>query len=434
VARETAGVLGAAFGGVAKYVEEGIEVVGSWSDGSRCLAPGTVAPVVAGTEFDRLRRNRSPIRSIASDRTADFGYAVSLSVPIEVEARIWGGLSVAAHDPGALPPGSEQRLADIAELLATAVSHTEARLQLAAQASLDALTGLANHAAFHRCVEIEAGRALRHGRPLALAIIDVDHFKFINDSRGHQVGDRVLEGVARRLSSVVRSEDVLGRIGGDEFALLLPETTAVEAHAVIERARELVAAEPLHDRTRVSISAGVCDVGHARSGDDLLRLADTALYWSKAHGRNVAWVYDPVVLDELSAEERESQIEQAQALTGIRALARAIDAKDTSTREHSERVAALSAGDRRGGRLDLRSRRPGPRGGAHPRRRQDRHPGRRPLQAGAARPRRVRDRQVARSARRGDRRGGPERRAGGLDPLAPRAPGRARLSGRPAGR
>jgi diguanylate cyclase (GGDEF)-like protein/putative nucleotidyltransferase with HDIG domain len=341
VAREAAGLFGVPFGGVAKYVDVGLEVMGSWSDGSPRLHAGMIAPVLPGTEFDRLLEG-APVRSEQSDRTAAHGYAVSITVPVQLEGRIWGGLSVAGIDPVSLPVGSEQRLADVAELLATAVANTEARVQLALQASRDALTGLANHATFHRRVETEVSRAIRHGRPLALAIIDVDHFKHINDSRGHQVGDRVLLGVAEHLNDIVRDEDLLGRIGGDEFGLLLPECTAVEAHAAVERARKLVAAEPMHGRARVSISAGICDLTHAASAQDLLKLSDTALYWSKAHGRNVAWVYDPLIVDELSDDERQSLIQRAQALMGIRALARAIDAKDTSTREHSERVAAMS--------------------------------------------------------------------------------------------
>jgi HD-GYP domain-containing protein (c-di-GMP phosphodiesterase class II) len=94
---------------------------------------------------------------------------------------------------------------------------------------------------------------------------------------------------------------------------------------------------------RVTVSAGICDLATAHDPDSMFRFADGALYWSKAHGRDVSWIYDPSTIRELSAAERAEHLQQSQALVGLRALARAIDAKDPSTRQHSDRVAALAA-------------------------------------------------------------------------------------------
>lgn len=217
------------------------------------------------------------------------------------------------------------------------------RADLLARAGADPLTGLANHRVFHERLAGEVSRARRYGEPLALVLIDVDHFKQINDSMGHLVGDRLLVEVADRLREVARSEDVLARIGGDEFALLLPHTGEVEAYAAVERARRAVALGHAVDGLRVSLSAGICDLATAHDADSIFRFADGALYWSKAHGRDVAWIYDPAIIRQLSAQERAEHLQQSQTLIGIRALARAIDAKDPSTRQHSERVAALAA-------------------------------------------------------------------------------------------
>jgi diguanylate cyclase (GGDEF)-like protein len=217
------------------------------------------------------------------------------------------------------------------------------RRLLEGRAFTDPLTGLANHRAFQERLHAEVSRAQRHGRPLALALIDVDHFKSINDLSGHAVGDRVLAALGARLGALLRSEDVLARIGGDEFALLLPETDDAEARLVLERARAELERGPLVDGIRVRISAGICELERAGDAETLMRLADGALYWSKEHGRNVTAVYDPETVHELSATERLDRLQRSHTIAGIHALARAIDAKDPSTREHSERVAALAA-------------------------------------------------------------------------------------------
>src|SRR5690606_35803853 len=109
-----------------------------------------------------------------------------------------------------------------------------------------------------------------------------------------------------------------------------------------ERARAAIAAEPFGEVGTVTISAGVCDIGHAGDAGELYRLADGALYWSKNHGRDVVFLYSPDVVEVLSHAEQAARLGRQQALQSIRVLARAVDAKDPSTREHSERVADLA--------------------------------------------------------------------------------------------
>jgi diguanylate cyclase (GGDEF)-like protein len=167
-----------------------------------------------------------------------------------------------------------------------AVANTEEVARLAADATTDPLTGLANHRRFQDRLRAEMGRAQRYGRGLALALVDVDHFKAINDAGGHGVGDEVLCGVAAHLRDELRAEDVLGRVGGDEFAILLPEARAAEAVVALERARRTIERAPFAGGAHVTISVGVCDIGHARDVEALMRYADGALYWSKEHGRN----------------------------------------------------------------------------------------------------------------------------------------------------
>lgn len=212
-----------------------------------------------------------------------------------------------------------------------------------AQSSRDALTGLPNHRAFHEALRREVSHARRHRRELSVVVIDIDDFRSVNQAHGHQVGDAVLTEVAARIAETLRSEDVLARTGGEEFACLLPSTGGQAAWRAAERARQAIEGMPFADVGEVTISAGVCDLSLADDEDALIRQADGALYWAKSHGRNVVYRYSPEVMDVLSAEDRAEQAERSRTLSAITALARAVDAKDPTTQRHSERVGAAAA-------------------------------------------------------------------------------------------
>jgi len=157
-------------------------------------------------------------------------------------------------------------------------------------ATHDALTELCNRRHFLELLDKELARAERHQRPLALAIVDVDHFKGINDEHGHIAGDGVLRQIAEVLRSHVRGEDIAARIGGEEFAVLLPEESPFGAHAFAERLRQAVAATPFAPggvprRLTVSIGLAWLSPAHA-SRPALMRAADEALYAAKDGGRN----------------------------------------------------------------------------------------------------------------------------------------------------
>jgi diguanylate cyclase (GGDEF)-like protein/putative nucleotidyltransferase with HDIG domain len=342
-----AALLGVDGCGVVEFSSpESAVVAGAWADGDGpVLARGTVLPLTPRDDLHRLYTEGRAVRvdrHASTKRAARMGYGCSLTTPVRVRGRLWGAIAVASIAPDSLPADAERVLDDFAELIGLAVANTETHAQLVEQAATDPLTRLANHRAFHQRLREELSRALRHDRPLALALLDVDHFKAINDALGHERGDAVLAAVAAALGDIARTEDVLARLGGDEFALLMPETSERDALSAVERAREAIAGIELAGGLRITVSAGVCGLEHACEADALVRLADGALYWGKAHGRDAAWVYDPEVVRELSISERADQLQRSQALTGIRALARAIDAKDQSTREHSQRVATLA--------------------------------------------------------------------------------------------
>ncbi len=154
------------------------------------------------------------------------------------------------------------------------------------QAATDALTGLGNHRAFHERSQRQVREANRLRYPLSLIMLDIDGFKAINDSRGHQEGDRLLSDLAEVLTEVVSRSDTY-RYGGDEFAILLPRTGNTSAAAIAERLRRAVVAHCDQQRVRITISLGVASFPNdARSAEELIYQADAAMYWAKSTGKN----------------------------------------------------------------------------------------------------------------------------------------------------
>jgi diguanylate cyclase (GGDEF)-like protein/putative nucleotidyltransferase with HDIG domain len=345
VAREAAALLGAGAAGILRFDSQSqATVMGAWADHEGGRYPsGTVVPVRPGSDAALARETNSPIRvdgHAPDSQVGRLGYTSSIVTPVRVGADTWGILAATAAEPMQLTSDDEQRLLEFGDLLATAIASIDDRAKLAAQASTDALTGLANRRTLHERLAAEVSRAVRHERLLSVAVIDIDHFKYVNDFGGHEVGDEMLARVARCLAEHARVEDSLGRVGGDEFAWVMPETSREQAMVAVERARRLIAATASR-QYRITVSAGICDTNASAHPAQLISFADSALYWSKAHGRNRCWIYDPEVIAELSAPERAYRLERTHAILGLRELARAIDAKDPATREHSERVAAL---------------------------------------------------------------------------------------------
>jgi len=168
----------------------------------------------------------------------------------------------------------------------------KARSQAHALSMTDSLTGLSNRRHFLQGVRRELLLAQRHQQPVALLILDVDHFKRVNDLHGHSMGDQVLIEISQCCTQALRTTDLLARWGGEEFVVLLPNTHREHAHQLAERVREAVAGlAQLHansEAVRVTISVGVAcaDPGQTATLDVLVQTADRALYEAKRSGRN----------------------------------------------------------------------------------------------------------------------------------------------------
>lgn len=176
------------------------------------------------------------------------------------------------------------------QVYVTRLQLQEANAQLLEQATRDYLTNCFNRRHFFTVAEAELDRAARHESPLSIAVMDLDHFKSVNDRHGHACGDSVLKQVVAVVQNGLRSSDILARVGGEEFCLLLPETDLVEARALTERLRRTIAATRFrHGDLELDMSAsfGIAQCGQdERQIDTLLERADRALYEAKRAGRN----------------------------------------------------------------------------------------------------------------------------------------------------
>ncbi|MCX5893421.1 MAG: diguanylate cyclase, partial [Deltaproteobacteria bacterium] len=226
-----------------------------------------------------------------------------LCVPLTASGEFQGMLALlnyGGQPDQTCPTEASQRLAAAAaKQISLAISNLRLRETLHAQAVRDPLTGLFNRRYLEGTLEREMARVKRKGSTLAILMFDLDHFKLINDSFGHEAGDAMLAAVGKLLGESVRQEDVPCRYGGEEFALIMPETTAETAHLRAERLRKLIGKLRLHNHSRqsmqVTASVGVATwPEHGATVEEVVRAADAALYQAKRRGRNcVVQAFDP---------------------------------------------------------------------------------------------------------------------------------------------
>ena len=178
----------------------------------------------------------------------------------------------------------------------------QAEKELVRMATTDSLTGLSNRGRFFELGRQEFARAKRYGNPLSVIMFDVDHFKSVNDTHGHDAGDAMLRHLADLARNTFREADVIGRVGGEEFAVLLPETPPQKAFEVAERFRKGVANSPVDvdgESLVRTVSLGVAGQDHCHGElEDMLKAADQALYDAKHAGRDRTLVADTCSLDE----------------------------------------------------------------------------------------------------------------------------------------
>jgi diguanylate cyclase (GGDEF)-like protein len=258
------------------------------------------------------------------------------------DGALWGCLVVAMPRGVPVPADAEERLGRVAQLTDVALSHARTRAELTSQAFSDPVSGLANDRAFRRTLVAELASARETGSDLSVALLDVDGFDGFSDLLAQTSGEPVLAEIAAALGAIARPRDLIARIGGDEFAWLMPETPIAQALAVAERARIAVAGSSFTGIGHLTISSGVATAGGDADAQSLLARADAALYWAKSEGRNRVEAHDPGRMVDTSAEERAQRLQREASRAALRALAQTVDARDPDTRAHSDRVAVLS--------------------------------------------------------------------------------------------
>jgi diguanylate cyclase (GGDEF)-like protein len=214
-----------------------------------------------------------------------------LVVPIQSQGTMLGTLTaINAPDEKDFSHSDMELLATLASQAAIAIERAFLLAELQHRAAVDSLTQLLNRRSWFEQSQRLAAMAERSGRPLAVILLDADHFKHVNDSYGHDVGDMVLQAMSRVLQHTVRRSDLVGRYGGEEFVVLLPETDAPTALQIAERMRQTVASQPVvanEQQLTITVSLGVATAqGKTLDLTALLMQADRALYAAKHAGRN----------------------------------------------------------------------------------------------------------------------------------------------------
>jgi diguanylate cyclase (GGDEF)-like protein len=211
----------------------------------------------------------------------------ALGVPLVGRTGRIGWLGVFSRDPDVrFGDDDVRRLEDLADRVAPAIENARRFREARQLADLDSLTGLHNRRYFHETLAREIDRALRYQRRLSLVIVDVDGFKEINDRIGHLAGDGVLAEIADRIRQVVRSADIPCRVGGDEFAVIVPEVEVGQARQLVGRIQRAVSSQPIARAGRVRVSAGVADLQPNDNPTSLFERGDESLYAAKHTAHN----------------------------------------------------------------------------------------------------------------------------------------------------
>lgn len=266
------------------------------------------------------------------------GIKSSIHVPLFSEGEVFGSINLSSFRPNAYGEWEQDILEQLAAQVAGAIMNAQLYKKVEGYARIDELTGLYNRRYFNECLENELKRCSRYGGAFSVAILDLDFFKDYNDRYGHVVGDKILRANAELVRSLVRGTDLVFRYGGDEFAVLFPETNAEDAYQVCERVCKGVEVEKTGGEISLTLSIGVASWPiDGITTEELVRAADAVLYQAKRTGGNRTCQSGTESM--ASAQPSAVQVETERAtLDIIYALAKAVEVRDIYTYGHSREV------------------------------------------------------------------------------------------------
>jgi len=256
------------------------------------LPTGSELPPGAGLSAQALMTSKSVIADNVQNAT---GYVAGLSgvmsemcLPLMAHGQTLGVLVIDSARPAAFRSPDTEALQSVADMCAIAIQNAHSFERVQQMAELDGLTGIYNRRHLERRLVGELDRMARYQHGMAVLMVDIDHFKRVNDEFGHLLGDEVLRHISVLFTNNLRKLDILCRFGGEEFAILLPETIGENARKVAEKLRHKVEAYNFAGVPRpVTVSIGHADYPeHGRTRDELIKSADAALYAAKQAGRN----------------------------------------------------------------------------------------------------------------------------------------------------
>ncbi|HEV2813060.1 MAG TPA: diguanylate cyclase [Solirubrobacteraceae bacterium] len=286
-------------------------------------------------EHPWVDRSPAPVAEAVVERR---GKRAILRVPLSARGRRIGAVTLLRPEAEPFDPHAVELLRLLVDQMGVAVQNARDYREKLEQAIRDPLTGLYNRRFLLEALEKEVQRSARYGSEASLVIFDVDDFKLVNDRFGHASGDDVLRAVGRLAEAHIRPADSFARIGGEEFALLLPETSQLEALLVAERVRTAIGREKILGDRKITVSGGIASCpSDAGEAEELQRLADGALYFAKRNGKDLC-----AVASEVTATDGGEAAATEGMVAHLYALVAMIDAQQLHTRDHSENVAAYT--------------------------------------------------------------------------------------------
>ena len=319
------------------------DVGSTWQAGEKIPLKGTGIEWVADNKKALVEPDLTKnTRFNSGEEHLKWGIRSIVYLPLVIKNKAIGSLVIASREPNAYGPEQVRLLEGLASQIAVPVENSQLYAKAEQLARVDELTGLFNRRHFDESVKLEIDRHARYRSMLSLILLDLDFFKAYNDMQGHTAGDKVLELIGRLVNGALRSTDLAFRYGGDEFAIILPQSASNDAFVVAERVRGRIAAEMSKRDIKISASLGLASwPTDGVTSDEMVNAADRALYYAKETGGNRTCVASKM-LPSLTATATTRTTTEKEVLSIIHNLAVTIEARDPYTYGHSRKVSSYA--------------------------------------------------------------------------------------------